>query len=286
METTKTTEIDRWRFNRNVTVFSTTRYGGYSEGEYGEFNINPWVGDNPDHVAMNRQLLIRQLKLRDTSHLILPHQVHGTATLQITRDFFDLNPEVQAEKLEGIDIVITDVPSVCIGVSTADCTPVILYDIKHHATAAVHAGWRGMKARIVQKAARAMHSAYGSKPEDMRALIGPCIHKYNYQVGHDVWQQFHDAGFDMRQITTPCPSTSRNPIPPDRQEIQDNPDCPKEQKYNLDICFGNMYQLIDLGITSRRIVNTMRNSYTDADRYFSARRQGINCGRTYTGIIL
>ena len=286
METTRTTEIERWRFYRDVTVFNTTRHGGYSEGEYGEFNINPWVGDNPDHVAMNRQLLTRQLKLSDTSRLILPHQVHGTATLQITRDFFELKPEVQAEKLEGIDIVITDVPSVCIGVSTADCTPVILYDTKHHAAAAVHAGWRGMKARIVQKATRDMHSAYGSEPIDMRALIGPCIHNYNYQVGHDVWQQFHDAGFDMRQITMPCSSTSRNPIPLGRPDIQENLGCPEEQKYYLDICFGNMFQLIELGIKSRRIVHTMRNSYTGADKYFSARRQGINCGRTYTGIIL
>lgn len=274
METTRATELMYWRLDRNVTAFNTTRHGGYSQGEYGEFNINPWVGDDPDRVAMNRQLLVRQLRLRDASRLVLPHQVHGTEALQVTRDFFNLTPEEQASKLEGMDIVMTDVPSVCIGVSTADCVPILLYDKEHHAAAAVHAGWRGTKERIVQKAMRAMRGAYGSKPAKMKALIGPCIRMPKYEVGHDVWQQFHDAGFDMRQISMPEPPIGKQP------------DNPEERKYTLDISLANMFQLEDTGLGSRRILHTMRNSFGDPDNFFSARRQGINCGRTFTGIIL
>ena len=53
--------------------------------------------------------------------------------------------------LEGVDALITNVPGACIGVSTADCIPIILYDAEHRATAAIHAGWRGTVKRIAQK---------------------------------------------------------------------------------------------------------------------------------------
>ena len=270
----KTNAIVRWELDRQTIAFSTTRHGGYSEGEFGEFNMNPWVGDNPEHVEKNRQMLARQLCLGDASCIIMPHQVHGTRSLQITSDFLNLTPEAQAALLEGIDIVMTDVPSVCIGVSTADCVPILLYDMNRHAAVAIHAGWRGTKERIVEKAFNDMHRAYGSDAQQMRAIIGPCIQMHNYEVGHDVWQQFYDAGFNMKSIS--LPETQR----------KKQPDNPEERKYTLDLCLANHQLLQDLGFESHHIFASLRNSYGEADDFFSVRRQGPNCGRTYTGIIL
>lgn len=281
--------IVRWHIDENVTAFTTTRRGGYSKGEYGEFNINPWVGDAPEAVAMNLRLLVRQLKLSDATHLILPHQIHATTSLRITPDYFFLEPEAQAGLSEGIDTVMTDVPGVCIGVSTADCVPILLYDKAHHAAAAVHAGWRGTKERIVQKAVAEMRDAYGSDPGDMKAIIGPRIHMDDYEVGHEVWQQFHDAGFDMKRIARPVPPPHTptlihdTPAAEATKELLSN-DIPP--KYTLDIGLCNRLQLEDMGIGPHHILLTAHSSYGDADNFFSARRQGIKCGRTYTAIFM
>ena len=272
----KVTEIWRWRFGSQVTAFTTTRRGGYSQGEYGEMNVNPWVGDDPEAVKKNRELLCQELRLRDTSRLIMPHQVHGTEMVQITRDFLALPREEQAQRLEGIDAVMTDVPSIAIGVSTADCVPVLLYDIKHHTACALHAGWRGCVQRIIPKAMSAMKGAYGSHPNEMRALIGPCIMMCNYQVKADVMDQFRQAGFDVKFFSMPTFLTRE----------QEATVKPEDRTWDLDLVQFCIQELTNAGIRPRRIVATMQNTYDKPDILFSARRQGIASGRLFTGIIL
>ena len=268
--------IIHWRFHRKVTAFTTTRPNGYSQGEYGEFNINPWSGDNPDAVRRNRQLLCDTLSLHDLDHIILPHQVHGTEIFQVKRSFFSLSEEAQKASLEGIDIVMTDLPGVCIGVSTADCVPVLLYDIEHRAACAIHAGWRGCVKRAIPRAIHAMKQAYGSKPKDMKALIGPHISMIRYPVGADVLEEFTKAGFDVKIYTIPTDCWDKL-----------NPDIkPEDRRWNLDLTFFCKTELKDAGIKSRRIVDTVSCTYDHPDLYFSARRQGIACGRNYTGIVL
>mgnify|MGYP002622931409 FL=1 len=272
----RATQLWRWRFGSKVTAFTTTRLGGYSKGEYGEMNINPWVGDDPEAVRKNQELLCRQLRLRDTSRLVLPHQVHGTEFFQVGRDFLSLSPEERAVRLEGIDAVMTDVTSVAIGVSTADCVPVLLYDIEHHAACALHAGWRGCVKRIIPKALQAMKGAYGSQPGEVRALIGPCIMMTNYQVKGDVMEQFRQAGFDVRYFSMPTFLTRE-------QEAAMKPD---DRTWDLDLVQFCIQELTDAGVRKRRITATMRNTFRQADELFSARRQGIASGRNFTGIIL
>ena len=69
---------------------------------------------------------------------------------------------VKAATLEGVDAVMTDVPKVCVSVSTADCIPILIYDRVHHAVAAVHAGWRSTVLRISEAVLQAMAGAYGT----------------------------------------------------------------------------------------------------------------------------
>lgn len=134
-----------------VCAFSTTRHGGTSEGNHASLNINPYCGDKPEHVTANRELLAEELGV-EADRIILPHQTHGTETRIIGKEFCALPEQIRQMLLEGVDALLTDVKGVCIGVSTADCIPVLLYDEEHHAAAAVHAGWRGTQARIVSKA--------------------------------------------------------------------------------------------------------------------------------------
>ncbi len=125
-----------------VTAFSTTRHGGVSEGHFGEFNVNHYCGDNPDHVARNRKLLAEELHI-SVDHLIMPHHVHKVESRLINAEFLILPEQVRTMVLEGADCVMTQEREVCVSVSTADSIPVLLYDPVHHATTAAHAGWRG-----------------------------------------------------------------------------------------------------------------------------------------------
>ena len=234
-----------------VVAFSTTRHGGISEGTYSAFNINRYCGDDAGHIAHNHHSLATLLAIPD-NHIIMPHQVHGTEVRRIDGP--------QQEIIEGVDAVMTDVSRLCIGVSTADCIPILLYDEPHHAVCAVHAGWRGTVQRIVHAAVHAMHDTYGTEPSQLKAVIGPGISLESFEVGEEVYQQFADAGFDMTKIAR------------------------MYAKWHIDLPTCNRLQLEETGITDIYMSNIC--TYQQATDYFSARRLGINSGRIFTGVMI
>ena len=152
-----------------VTAFSSTRHGGVSRGQYAEFNINHYCGDDENNVAVNRQVLCEQLGIA-LAQLVYPHQTHGTTVRQIGREFISLPDNIRDMILDGVDAVTTDVPQVCIGVSTADCIPILLADSDHHAVAAIRRMARNSGANsacyhriddeVVRYAARKSQSGY------------------------------------------------------------------------------------------------------------------------------
>lgn len=244
-----------------VRAFSSMRKGGMSEDRYGEFNINPYCGDASDAVMMNRKALCTELQIGD-AHLLMAHQVHGTEARIIAEEFFSLSPSTRLRLLEGVDVLITAIPHVCIGVSTADCIPVLLYDEEHHAAAAVHAGWRGTVARVVQKTIAAMQQSYHTQPAYLHACIGPGISLRHFEVGNEVYQAFAQAGFNMPAIS---------------QQMD---------KWHINLPECNRLQLLEVGVSDDRILSTGICTYEQVDAYFSARCLGIQSGRIYNGIIL
>ena len=159
----KRPELHFYNFDGDVIAFSSTRLGGYSEGSYGEWNINRYCGDNDETIGQNRKALCELLDI-DDDKLLMPHQVHLTEIAKIDDDFFSLSANERQQRLEGIDAIMTNLNNVCIGVSTADCIPILLHDKKNHAVCAIHAGWRGTVSRIAEKAVKSMSDAYGSIP--------------------------------------------------------------------------------------------------------------------------
>ena len=244
-----------------VTAFSTTRQGGYSQGPYGEFNINPYCGDDELSVSRNRALLCSHLGIAD-DRLLMPHQTHQTVVLDVDEPFLRLTPDERRERMEGVDALMTHVEDLCIGVSTADCIPLLLYDARHQAVSAVHAGWRGTVGRIARQAVRAMTSAYGSRPADLMAVVGPGISLESFEVGQEVYDAFLQAGFDMQPISR------------------------RYAKWHIDLPASNRLQLIDAGLRPDRIIMSGVCTYQHPDRYFSARRLGIRSGRIFTAIML
>lgn len=246
---------------KGITAFSTTRRGGFSAGSYGEFNINRFCGDDAEAIARNRSLLCSELGISD-SRLIMPHQVHGTGIAQIGRTYFLLSDDVRQSAVDGVDALMTNQTGVCIGVSTADCTPIIIYDPAHHAASVVHSGWRGTVANIVEAAVAAMKTAYHSRPEDMRAVIGPGISLKNFEVGDEVYDAFSAAGYPMQEIAR------------------------RETKWHIDLWRCCQLQLQQAGVMPGNIQTAGICTYDNEEEYFSARRLGVNSGRIFTGVVL
>lgn len=256
-----TPQLLSYTLGDNVRAFSTMRQGGVSQGNYAEFNINYYCGDDVANIEANRQSLCHLLGI-DGYHLVYPHQVHGVEVRQIEADFPTQPVSIKQQLLEGVDAVMTGVEGICIGVSTADCIPILLYDEAHHACCAVHAGWRGTVQRVVQHAVRAMVAAYHTKPSDLKAIIGPGISLENFEVGDEVYEQFARAGFPMDVIAR------------------------RYAKWHIDLWECNRIQLTDLGISPQNITLSGICTFAQADHFFSARRLGINSGRIFTGILL
>ena len=159
-----------------VTAFSITRQCGYSKGNYASFNINCYCGDEEEAIKKNREALCELLRIAD-DRLLMPHQVHLTEMTVVDEGLLRLSAEERHEALESVDALMTNVKGVCIGVSTADCIPVLLYDPVQHA------------------------AVYGSHAEDIVAQIGPGIHLESFEVGDEVYEAFANEGFDMNTIS-------------------------------------------------------------------------------------
>lgn len=254
-------QLHLYDISKRVTAFSSTRHGGVSEGNYASFNVNAYCGDNPEHIAQNRRALCKLLCIKP-DHLVMPHQVHGTGITQISKTFFLLSEDIRRTALEGIDALITNVPGVCIGVSTADCIPIILYDPEHHAAGVVHSGWRGTVANIAYATVASMSMAYHSKPESLLAVIGPGISLRNFEVGDEVYDAFAAAGYPMTAIARHM------------------------DKWHIDLPKCCQLQLEATGIPSANICQADICTYDHTNDYFSARKLGVDSGRILTGIVL
>lgn len=268
--------LNYYNLSDDVKAFSTTRHGGVSEGNYASLNINEYCGDSKANTDANRLLLANELGI-DANHIIMPHQTHGVESRIIGEEFANLPDGVKKMLLEGVDAVMTNIPGMCIGVSTADCIPVLLYDEEHHAAAAIHAGWRGTQARIVHKAVQEMRMAYQTDPTKLKAVIGPGISLDNFEVGDEVYAAFEQAAFDMSAIAEE--RIKRNPNAEDPAKAF-------ERKWHINLPLANIQMLTHNGVDEANILNTGICTFDNADNYFSARRLGIESGRIYTGIII
>ena len=243
-------------------AFSSTRHGGVGKGNYASFNINYYCGDNPEDIETNREALCQLLGV-DRFHLVYPHQVHGDKVIIIDSQWLEsLSPAEKFFSLEGKDAVMTNLAGVCIGVSTADCIPVLLYDADHHACCAVHAGWRGTAKRIVQKAVVCMAQAYGTSSLQLQAVIGPGISMECFEVGDEVYEQFVLADFNMQLIAH------------------------RYAKWHIDLWECNRIQLMEMGVAGANIHVAGICTYTHCQDFFSARRMGINSGRIFSALML
>jgi YfiH family protein len=142
------------------------------------------------------------------------------------------------------DALITNQPGLAISVRTADCYPILLVDARHHAVAAIHAGWRGTAAKIVIKTLERMNAEFGTELNDVAAAIGPGIGVCCYEVGKDVSKQFGFA-----------------------------------EKTHVNLALENRKQLESSGVPAQNIQALDVCTFCDAERFFSYRREKDKAGR-------
>lgn len=255
-----------------VTAFSTTRHGGVGEGNYASFNINTFCGDTETATTANKTLLSSQLHI-DDRNIVMPHQTHSTVCMPIDESFLSMQDDSQRLLLDGVDALLTNTRGLCIGVSTADCIPILLYDAVHHASAAIHAGWRGTVQRIAERAVEAMQQHYGSHPRELKAVIGPGISLEAFEVGDEVYTAFSQEGFHMPDIARRFPPMHKS-------------EAKSPSKWHIDLKHCNRLQLETAGLTADNIHDAGICTYYEYNDFFSARRMGTQSGRIFTAILI
>ncbi|OIP82696.1 MAG: hypothetical protein AUK44_07205 [Porphyromonadaceae bacterium CG2_30_38_12] len=247
---------------QQINHFSTTRWGGISTGNYASFNLSPYTGDDPNKQQANLAILCEELQI-EAHQLIFPYQTHGDEIRCINLGFNMLSPKAQKLYLHGVDALITNLHAIYIGVTTADCVPILLYDTKNQAIAAIHAGWRGTCARLVQKVLTRMQTEFGTQPEHVVASIGVSISPSAYAVGAELIELFEKANFNTASIFK-----HRN------------------NSLYLDLWEANKSILQENNIPASQIEIAGICSFTQHEDFFSARKLGLQSGRILSAIEL
>ena len=167
----------RWPAPAAVHAVATTRLGGVSQGPFASLNLGDHVDDDPAAVARNRERLQTVGALPAVP--VWLRQVHGKQLVAAER----------VGERPTADAAATSSPGVICAVLTADCLPLLICDAAGRRVAAVHAGWRGLAAGIIE-ATVADFAAQGIGPQDLLTWLGPAIGAGAYEVGDDVRNAF------------------------------------------------------------------------------------------------
>lgn len=268
-------------------------------------------GERRARIKENRQLFFDSLGV-GTLALAGLRQIHSSLVYRVRSESsgsLEYNPSgcapahVESQsRLPSGDALLTDQPGILLSVQTADCLPILLVDPARRAVAAVHAGWRGLLQRIAEKTVGEMQRVFHSRPEELRAAIGPSIRACCYEVGQEVVEAFRgrftrstgyfnpDSALGTRRARTRVVSpkfgigvrepladdaaiASRYPLlflsarPPGR-----GPD--RAMVAHLDLAVITRDQLQNAGVRSRNIYVADFCTACRTDLFFSHRKEG------------
>lgn len=164
-----------------------TRAGGVSSGIYAGLNGGLGSKDEPDNVHENRRRMAAALEV-PVEKLLTLHQVHSPDVI------FATEPWPMTVRPKG-DAMVTKVPGIALGVTAADCGPVLMVDPKARVIGAAHAGWKGALAGVVESTIEAMETQ-GASRDDIIVGLGPMLRQRNYEVGMEFVARFEEADAD------------------------------------------------------------------------------------------
>ena len=161
-----------------------TRNGGVSHGVYASLNGGVGSNDAPEHVTENRARMAAALGVKP-DHFITAYQIHSPDVVVADKPW-------TPEERPRADAIVTRTPLLAIGVSTADCGPLLFADSQARVIGAAHAGWRGALTGVIEATVAAMEKL-GAKRSRIAAALGPTISQPNYEVGPEFVERFQAA---------------------------------------------------------------------------------------------
>ena len=229
------------QFNRkNIQHAFFTRHGGKSTGLYTALNCGIGSNDNISSVLDNRAQAMKALNLSAGS-LVTCHQTHSSKMIVITK------ANRYATKHVG-DGLVTSLPKVCLGILTADCSPILFSDEKNRVIGAAHAGWKGALNGILEATVNGMGSQ-GAEIDHIVCAIGPTIGPKSYEVGPEFKETFLDSDSTCNQFFAKSSRLGH---------------------YMFDLPSFIISRLSKIGINT--VFNIDRDTYSDETSFYSYRR--------------
>lgn len=221
-----------WPAPKNVKAFTTTRLGGVSQAPYDSFNLAIDISNDPENIIRNRALLKECLHL--PAEPVWIKQVHGTQVIQADSPPTD----------RTADASFTHQSNIVCAITTADCLPLLVTNRSGSCAAAIHAGWRGLAAGVIEVTLKKL----ALSSNDLLIWLGPAIGPAAFEVGDEVYQQFiaHDSQA--------------------KQAFKRNEN---------DRWLANIYLLAKQRLTEHGVTNIFGGdfcTYTDKNRFYSYRR--------------
>lgn len=229
-----------WPAPTNVHAYTTMRQGGYSQASFAGLNLSTAVDDDDKAVARNRELLQTKLELPKTP--IWLQQTHATTVVDLGKS---------RRKHPIADASFSRRKNVVCGVLTADCLPILLCNHQGNCVAAIHAGWRGLAAGIIE----ATLDTLKLSAEETLAWLGPAIGATAFEVGSEVYSAFIDQD--------PQTEAAFKPLTKDKW-------------------LADIYHLARLKLAQNDVTHIYGGdycTYTESDKFYSYRRDGANTGR-------
>ena len=225
-----------------------SRKNGVSKGIYDSLNCGLGSKDDKKNVIQNINIVCKKLNC-DKKPIITLNQTHSNKVVCFN------NPEKVKDKIVG-DAIVTKLKNIGIGVLTADCVPILFYDLKKKIIGCVHAGWKGALSGIIEKTMDKFLEL-NSNARDLVAAIGPCINHQRYEVGYDFYKKFVAQSKNNKQFF-----------------IISN-----DKKYLFNIRSYINAKLIRLGI--KNIDHIKMDTFLDKKNFFSYRRSKENNDKDY-----
>jgi polyphenol oxidase len=172
-----------------------TREGGVSDGLYDSLNGGIGSNDDPAHVAENRRRMAEEMAVAP-SHFLSVHQIHSPDAVVATGPW-------QGPSRPRADAIVTRTEGLAIGVTAADCGPILFVDPGARVIGAAHAGWKGALTGIVESTVAAMEKL-GAERGGIVAAIGPLIRQHSYEVGGEFVERFVEADAENAPFFLPA----------------------------------------------------------------------------------
>ena len=164
---------------KNIRHGFFNRKGGVSKGIYKGLNCGLGSNDRAKDIKKNIEKACKRIGC-NKNKLVLLNQIHSNVVHKVSK--------IPSKKLKG-DSLITNRKGIALGILTADCAPILIYDPVNSLISALHAGWKGAYKKIVSVTLEEF-KLRGSNFKDLIAVIGPCISSNNYEVKNDFFKKF------------------------------------------------------------------------------------------------